>query len=606
MRPLPLRERTSPLRRPLRRCALLAAGALLSGAVAAPPAVAADPGPVDVQLLSITDFHGYLQPPAPGQGGILTGPDGAALPVGGAAYLAAHLKRLRAGHRNSVFFATGDSFSGWPFEVDAFRDEPTIEVLNRLGLRFSAAGNHEWDVSPSFLVDHMERGRCFGVVDRDSCFTDSTGRRFHGADFDFQSANVVDAATGRTVLAPYCIEWFSSPGGKRIPVGFISLTIPGSPTASTSFQPGLRALDEARTADRYAAELRRRGVRAIVLNIHDGADQRDPGAGYNACGAAWGTAIDLAAEVSPDIDAIVTGHWHSGFVCVLPDPEGQPRPVVEAGSHGALINEVDLQLDPRTGEVLRDRTRAVNHPVTRDTAPDPAVQRIADHWTARGAQRWSEPLARQTGSFTRAENAAGESTAADLFADVQYWVAGRTRADRADLALVAARPATGSSAVRGDLPYARGDGPGDADGRVLFGESWDAYGYGNPVLTVSLTGRQLDTLLEQQWLMLSDGTVRRAPLAVSGNVSYSYDPGRPVGDRIDPARVRIDGRSLDPGRTYRVAALAYTVLGSDGYAAFRGYTDPVRDGTDHEVFVDYLRAHRVISPAPLNRVHAQE
>ncbi|WP_229758924.1 bifunctional metallophosphatase/5'-nucleotidase [Peterkaempfera bronchialis] len=589
------------MRNLLRRTVPLAIGALLCG-LAAAPAAAAQPPPVTVQLLDITDFHGHLQPPAPGDGGTVTGPDGRTVTVGGAAYLAAQLERLRAGHRNTVTFATGDSFSGWPFEVDAFRDEPTVEVLNRLGLRFSAAGNHELDVSPGFLVDHMEHGRCFGTVDRDSCFTDSTGRRFHGADFDFQSANLVDAATGRPVLAPYRVEWFDGPGGTRLPVGFIGLTIPDTPTGSTSFQPGLRALDELRTADRYAAELRRKGVRAIVLNVHDGGAQRDPAAGYDGCGSAWGPAIDLAARVSPDIDAITTGHWHHAFRCVLPDPAGNPRPVLEAGHHGGVVSEIDLALDPRTGEVIRDRTTSVNHPVTRDLPPDPAVQRITDYWVDRAAERRSEPLARQTGSFTRAEDADGESTAADFFADVQLWDAARTPGGHADLALLAARPAVGATAVRGDLPYDRGDTPGDADGRVLLGESWDAYGYGNPVLSVKLTGSRLKAVLEQQWQSRSDGSVRFAPLAVSGNVSYRYDPQRPVGRRIDPAEVLIGGKPLDLRRTYRVAALAYTVVGGDGYPAFSGYTDPVRCGTDHEVLVDYLRAHPVISPAPLDRV----
>ncbi|MEU9859867.1 bifunctional metallophosphatase/5'-nucleotidase [Streptomyces sp. NPDC047971] len=593
------------MRNVLRRIGVIAAGtALLTGALSVSPAAADDT--VDVQLLSITDFHGYLQPPTAAQGGTIPTGRGTSVTVGGAAYLATHLKRLRSGHPNSVFFATGDSFAGWPFEVDAFQDEPTIEVLNKLGLRFSAVGNHELDVSPDFLVEHIEEGRCFGRVDVDSCFTDSTGRRFHGADFDFQSGNIVSARTGRPVVDPYRVEWFPAPGGRRVPVGFISTTVEAAVTGSTSYQPQLRALDQARTIQRSTEELKRRGVEAIVLNVHEGGSpQSATTSGYNACDSAYGPVIELAKRVTPEIDAIVTGDWHSRFNCMVPDPAGVPRPVVEAGNHGALISEITLSLDPRTGEVLRNRTRSVNHAVTRDVPPDREVQKIADYWSARGARRSAEPLARQTGSFTRTPNAAGESTAADLYADVQFWNANRTREGRADLALIAARPAKGSNAVRGDLPYAKGSLPGDADGRVLFGESWSAYGYGNPVLTVGVTGRRLEAILEQQWQKQADGTVKAAPLAVSRNVSYAYDPARPAGDRVSPRDVLIDGRPLDPARTYRVAALAYTVIGADGYSAFAGYTAPVRNGPDHESFVDYLRAHRTISPAPLNRVRVK-
>lgn len=287
------------MRNLLRRFGVIAAGtALIGGALSVAPA-AADTT-VDVQLLSITDFHGYLQPPTPGQGGSVPAGDGTSVTVGGAAYLATHLRQLRSGHPNSVFFSTGDSFSGWPFEVDAFQDEPTIEVLNKLGLRFSAVGNHELDVSPDFLVKHVEDGVCFGTVGVDSCFTDSTGRRFHGANFDFQSGNIVSSRTGRPVVDPYRIEWFRAPGGRRVPVGFLSTTVEATVTGSTSFQPHLRALDQAETIERYTKELKRRGVEAIVLNVHEGGSPKSAAtSGYNVCDSAYGPVIELAKKVSP-------------------------------------------------------------------------------------------------------------------------------------------------------------------------------------------------------------------------------------------------------------------------------------------------------------------
>lgn len=589
------------LHRPRVRAAALVA-VLAAGLSPAAFGVAADAAPtsVPVQLVSITDFHGYLRPPSPADGGTITGPDGKPQVVGGAAYLATHLKTIRAGKQNSIFFATGDSFAGWPFEVDAHADEPTVEVMNALGVEFDAVGNHELDVSKSFLVDHMAKGKCFGKVGVDSCFIDSTGRRFHGADFSFQSANIVDA-TGRTIVAPYTIRWVRD-HDRAYPVGFIGLTVPDTPVGSTSYQPDLKALDPLESANAAAAELTRRGVKAIVLNMHDGGTDASPT--YDNCVNPSGPAIELARKVTPQIDAIVTGHWHAAFNCGIADPAGNPRPVVEAANHGRLINEINLQLDRRTGEVLRDKTTSTNHAVTRDVTPDAGIQRIVDYWTAAGERKYAEPVATITGDFTRTANAAGESTFADLAADVHLWTARQN--GPADLGIIAAKPAVGSTALRGDLLVANSNKPGDADGRVLLGESWEAYGYGNPVLTVSLTGESLDAALEQQWQTQPNGTVKFAPLAVSGNVAYSYDVSRPVGDRVDPADVKIDGIALAPGKTYRVAVLAYTVIGGDGYTAFKaGYSDPVRNNTDHETFAAYLRAHKTLTPAPLTRMTAK-
>ena len=163
---------------------------------------------------------------------------------------------------------------------------------------------------------------------------------------------------------------------------------------------------------------------------------------------------------------------------------------------------------------------------------------------------------------------------------------------------MATKPRKGSRSLARDLPFAKGAAPGDADGTITFGEAWSAYGYGNPVLTVTVTGEQIHQALEQQW---QDG--RFAPLAVSRNVRYRYDAARPEGDRVDPKDVLVNGRPLDVRRDYRLAALAYTLIGADGYSAFTGFREAYRNQpADHEAFLAYLKAHKTISPAPLDRV----
>ncbi|MGV9778904.1 bifunctional metallophosphatase/5'-nucleotidase, partial [Streptosporangium sp. NPDC003464] len=353
---------------------------------------------------------------------------------------------------------------------------------------------------------------------------------------------------------------------------------------------------------RYAAELRRRGVKAIVANIHEGGTAGDI---YDRCNTTpTGPVFDFAKAASPDIDAIVTGHWHALFNCSLPDPDGNPRPVVEAANHGRLINEINLKLDPRTGEVIRSATTSVNHPVTRDVTPDPEMVKLVEYWKSRGAQTYARPVAAISADITRVRDADGESALGNLAADAQYADSRRTPGGDADLAMVAVAPAKGSASLRGDLRHAKGADPADRDGTVLFGEAWAAFGYANPVLTVSVTGAQLDQALEQQWQAQPNGSTRFAPLAVSGNVRYSYDATRPIGERVNPADVLINGRPLQTDRTYRLAALAYTLLGADGYTAFTGYTDAVRGSRDYEAFRTYLAGHETVTPPALDRATA--
>lgn len=587
-----------------RRTFFTAAGAIATatavGDIAYATPAAADNAPeyLDVQLLNITDFHGYLQPTTPGQGSVITGAGGVQVTVGGVGYMATHLKRLREGRRNSIFFSSGDNFTGYPFEVAAHAQEPTVEALNKLGLQFSTVGNHELDQSVSFLVDHMERGKPYPVSGRDDNFVDSTGHRFRGANFRFYTANIVWAETGRTIVPPYNIEWVDAGNGKKLPIAFIHLTLVGSEVGSTSYQPKLRSLSDLEQANKIAAKLKAQGVNAIVINIHDGGVA---GNDYDAGSNPSGPVFQLAAKASPDIAAIVTGHWHCRFNMMVPDPNGVPRPVVEAGNHGSLINEINLKLDRQTGEVIRELTSSTNHANTRDVPVDPELQDLADYWTAQGSKRYAIPLARTTGDFTRVANAAGESTMGNLAADFAYWDAARTADGKADLALIATKPVRGSVALTGDLLYAKGINPSDGDGTILFGEAWYAFGYGNPVLTVTLPGKQVHAALEAQWVPQTDGTVKFAPFAVSHNVSYTFDTSKPVGGRVDPTGVLIDGKQLDLTLNYRIAALAYTLIGADGYTVFTGFTDPVRSDRDHEGFIAYVRAHPVLSPSALGR-----
>jgi 2',3'-cyclic-nucleotide 2'-phosphodiesterase (5'-nucleotidase family) len=141
--------------------------------------------------------------------------------------------------------------------------------------------------------------------------------------------------------------------------------------------------------------------------------------------------------------------------------------------------------------------------------------------------------------------------------------------------MVVTKPLKGSVAVTGDLPSAKGTDPADADGRILFGEAWNAFGYGNSIITVGVTGRQIQTALKQQWQTQTNGTVKFAPIAVSKNVGYTADTTKPVGSRV--AQVLIDGEAFDPAKTYRLAVEAYTLIG--GTASRPSPATPAHTGT---------------------------
>ncbi|MFC0623390.1 discoidin domain-containing protein [Kribbella deserti] len=574
-----------------RRSRIAAVIAVLGAALLGlPTTTTAAPAPIPVQILSLTDLHGYLSET---ENLTIAGPGGS-LAVGGAGYLKAHLDRLRAGQPNSFLIGSGDQFSGWPDYTQAFANEPTIEVLNAFGMDFDVAGNHEFDREFPFLR-RMTTGACYGKPGFDSCFQDSTGRPFRGTDYQYHAANVVDPRTKRPVLPPY---WIAQAGSARI--GFIGLGFPGTPTESLSIGGSgfeFQALVEA--GNRAAAELKAQGVNAIVVSMHEGGQQ---GGLFNECKNPTGPIFDAARALSPDIDVILGGHWHTAFNCHIPDPNGVPRPVLEASNHGRLLGEVKLALDPASGEVIRSATTSANHAMTKDVTPDAGVQKIVKYWMDKWIARRAQPLATIDRDLDFSRTA--ESRAGNLVTDLYLKEAAGHGSGDADFALVPAD--LGGDVIAGGLAYASSGAAGDRPGRVLFGEAWPVAGI-SPITTLALKGSAVEAILEQQWIPPAYGCQRLSSLATSSNFRYTYDLGAPAGSRVDPAKVLIGGERLELDRTYRVATTAVMPLHGRryGYPGFEQYTDLVRaPRMGQEVFLNHLRTQSSIKVPALGRVTA--
>src|SRR5215216_2294269 len=130
---------------------------LVAALLALPAVASAKQSDTHVQLLAINDLHGHLAPNTPGtiqvgccnpvvnSAGLQTGWTQKVVPAGGIAYLATHMKALRATNPNTITVGAGDMIGASPLVSALFHDEPTIEALNSMGLQTTAVGNHEFD-----------------------------------------------------------------------------------------------------------------------------------------------------------------------------------------------------------------------------------------------------------------------------------------------------------------------------------------------------------------------------------------------------------------------------------------------------------------------------
>ncbi|MGW3458721.1 bifunctional metallophosphatase/5'-nucleotidase [Streptomyces olivaceoviridis] len=572
----------APRRTRRRTYALLASAASLATAAALTAALPADAHEShhrtgryqDVQLLSFNDLHGNLEPPS-GSSGRVTElqPDGTTktIDAGGVEYLATHLRQARTGHPYSITAAGGDLVGASPLLSGLFHDEPTVEALNKLDLDVTSVGNHEFDEGARELA-RLQNGGCHPA---DGCYTD---QEFQGADFPYLAANVQDDRTGKPVLKPYWV-WKK----KDVRIGFIGVTLEGTPgIVSADGVKGLSFEDEAETINKYAKVLQRQGVQSIVALIHEGGypasgsynyDCDSPGAGDGISGPI----VDIAKNVTPAVDALVTGHTHQAYVCTIPDPSGRPRMVTSASSFGRLYTDTTLTYDRRTGDIARTAVRSANHVVTRDVPRAPDMTDLISRWNTLAAPIGNRPIGWISGDIN---NSGTESPMGDLIADAQL-AHGRELDPRTSLALM------NPGGVRAGLTYAAKGAEGD--GVVTYAEGFTVQPFANTVNLQDFTGAQLVQVLKEQ----VSGANEAAPkiLQPSAGLTYTLDLTKSGADRVVTGSIRLNGAPVDPSATYRVATNSFLAGGGDGFPTLAQGTGDLVGADDLTALEKYLTAN---------------
>ena len=136
-------------------------------------------------------------------------------------------------------------------------------------------------------------------------------------------------------------------GLEGVKVGFIGMTLEGTPelVAARGIE-GLSFKDEVETANAAAAQLQQRRAWTRSWCCSTRAAPRP--ARTSDCVGISGPIVDIAQNLSPAIDLVVTGHTHQPYVCTIDDPAGNPRQVTSASSFGRVVTETSLMIDQKT------------------------------------------------------------------------------------------------------------------------------------------------------------------------------------------------------------------------------------------------------------------
>lgn len=480
---------------------------------------------VRLQILAVNDFHGQLEPYSSALGG-------AAL-LGG--YLDARETSTKGGKSDTLRLGVGDLIGASPPSSALLQDEPTMQVLDAMGFDYSTVGNHEFDEGIAELLRLQYGG-----------FSAITGRsqRTH---MKYLAANVVRESTGKTVFPPYVIEHVNG-----VHVGIIGVVYEGTPSIVTaSGVAGLAFLGEAETVNRYVAELKRRGVETIIVLLHNG------GAGTTTGGPITGDIVPVVEAMDDEVDVVLSAHSHNRYWGYI-----DGKLVTGAHSAGRAFADVELVLDRKTGDVVSKSAEIVPVASGMGVVPNARVAKIVSAAAAKVAPVVSRVIGTASGDITRTQNTAGESALGSFVADAQRW--------KHSTQISIMNP----GGIRADV----------LAGEVTWGELFTVQPFSNYLVTMNMTGAQLDDLLERQWL--GQGTAIKM-LQISG-ISYSWSASAPVGSKVDPASILVGGMPVDPAGVYSVTANNFLAEGGDNFSTFRLATDKVFWGSDLDALVDYV------------------
>lgn len=477
------------------------------------------PRSFEVQLLGVNDFHGQLDVTRTVSG----------RSVGRADYLAAYLKQEKAKVKDTLLVSVGDNVGASAPVSALLQDEPTIDIFNKLDFDVSTIGNHEFDHGVSEMLRQINGGT-----------NPNTGANFSGAKFPYVCANVVNTDTKQPILQPYMIKKV-----RGVNIGFIGVVTTETPTITMpSNVKGIEFTDETEAINKYAKELKKKGVQTIVVLAHD------PGTSDQEGNNANGRVIDMAKNVDPEVDVIFGGHNHAYL-----NTKVNGKLVVQAYSYGTAFDDVHLWIDPKTKDVVKSDADIIT--TYQDAIkPDAEIKQMIDRDEAKVAPLINKVVGSATTALTQEQNASGESNLGDFITDAQR------AATNAQIVI------TNPGGIRANINA----------GDITWGNLFTVQPFNNTLITMELTGDQLRKALNQQW-------ATNRMLQISG-MNYTWDST--LGEDKVVSMTLADGSPIQPEQTYTVTMNSFLASGGDGFTVLANGKNQVTGPVDLDALVEYV------------------
>ena len=283
------------------------------------------------------------------------------------------------------------------------------------------------------------------------------------------------------------------------------------------------------------------------------------------------------------VDLIVSGHTHRAYNCRI-----DGRLVTSGDKYGTIVSEIDIVLDPATRDVV---SAQANNVIVRNSvfAKDAKQTALIEQYDKLAVPLAKRVVGRVGAALPRDSNPAGENVLGQVIADAQL---AATRGPEAGGAQIAFMNPGGIRAALG-MPV---------DGLVRYEDLFSIQPFYNNLVTMTLSGAQVLTLLEQQWHSKPDGETGGRVMQVSQGFVYTWDSARAVNQRVVPGSARLNGQPIDPLGNYRVTCNAFMASGGDSFLMLRLGTERVTGIMDVDALELYVKANPMLLPGKLDRI----
>ncbi|MDR0199957.1 MAG: 5'-nucleotidase C-terminal domain-containing protein [Streptococcaceae bacterium] len=536
-----------------------------------------------VQILGINDFHGYIDTTNTAHlpSSNVKGAGTAALLAG---YLNSETASFASANANAVTLKVeaGDMIGASPATSNLLYDQPTMAVLNAMGIQVGTLGNHDFDKGLQWDNDVLNGINPEPGVSSiaDQFYQEYTQQQLAGG-FETVISNVVDKNTGEPPFGyqPYTILTETTPDGQTIKVGFIGVITTETPDISNPQNVSqYEFLDPATQIAKYSAILQGQGVNAIVVLGHTASDNE----GDNGVVGETADIITKLNQIDPNnsVDLYIAGHSHTYTDGVV----GGIR-VVQALSYGEAFDDVTADYDFATND-FDDSTIDANIVAvdpTKGVTPDSTVASIVSNAEVLTSELTTQPVGQLASGtvVSRSANAIGESPMGDLVTYAQYETA---LSD--GVPVIAAM--TNDGGIRTDLVA-------NSDGSVTWGAAQAVQPFGDTIEAVQMTGQQIEDVLNQQTFDSGDAGTDQFYLQEYG-IKYTVKPNPDKTDITHPYVVATmtdeAGNPISLTKTYDVVINDYIYAGGDGFTAFENL--PLVDGypqdTDTNILTNFFKS----------------